>query len=192
MTSSIDPLKRQLLRGKLRVEQSIRLPWIISEANFMQGCTQCQKCIEVCETNIITRDAAGFPKIDFSKGECTFCQQCIQTYQEPLFISPLPINSHKNKSPLPWPITININEQCFAKNSIYCQSCRDECEEQAINFSYQINGESHSILQPKINHDDCSQCGACISICPQNAIVLNFQQGEQINSPTNIEVINVN
>ena len=43
MDSSIDLIKRRLLTGKVRVEQSIRLPWVIDEAIFTNGCTQMSK-----------------------------------------------------------------------------------------------------------------------------------------------------
>lgn len=191
MTSLIDPLKRRWLRGNLPKEQSLRLPWAVSEDNFINGCTQCQSCIEACETNIIVRDGAGFPKVDLSRGECTFCQKCIQACQEPLFTIAQYTNTQQKTNARPWPITININEKCLAKNNIYCQSCRDECEAQAINFSYHVNGMPSKIPQPSINNDDCSQCGACISTCPQNAIILNFKQDSHLDITTKVEVINV-
>ena len=134
---------------------------------------KCQNCINVCETNIIIRDNTGFPKIDFARGECTFCQKCIQACEQPLFT--IAQNSSKQQSAsLPWPISININEQCLALNNIYCQSCRDECEAEAITFSHHLSSTPSSIPQPRINNADCNQCGACISTCPQDAIGVNF------------------
>ena len=70
-----DPTKRRFFQGKVRQPQVIRLPWIISESVFTQNCTQCQDCINACDTKIIIQDQQGFPKIDFSQGECSFCQK---------------------------------------------------------------------------------------------------------------------
>lgn len=71
----------------------------------------------------------------------------------------------KNQHPA-FTATITIDEQCLAANSIYCQSCRDVCDENAITFDF----FSQSIPTPEINNDACTSCGACISSCPQSAI----------------------
>jgi ferredoxin-type protein NapF len=163
MEKLANPSRRRLFKGKLQKEKVLRLPWVISDQVFTDQCTQCGDCIAVCETQIIVKDTLGFPKVDFSRGECTFCQKCLNQCEEPLFL--------KEKTDInPWPATIDINDKCLAKNNIYCQSCRDECEPNAIKFSYIVNGETSVIPQPSINLDDCTQCGACISSCPQSAI----------------------
>ena len=64
-----NPSRRGLFRGKIRQENVLRLPWVISEQAFTQHCTQCQDCLTACETDIIVRDKQGFPKIDFSRGQ---------------------------------------------------------------------------------------------------------------------------
>ncbi len=178
MEKIIDPSKRRFLSGRIRQEQVLRLPWVVSESVFTSQCTQCQSCLSACETQIIVRDSQGFPKIDFSKGECTFCQKCIQLCSEPLFTLPkkqLPCDLDEiDDYHSPWPIKLDISDKCLAKNNIYCQSCRDECEPNAIKFSYISSGKVSSIPQPEINLTDCSQCGACISSCPQDAITIDF------------------
>ena len=167
-----DPSRRRLFRGQVKNEQVMRLPWVINEAVFTSGCTQCQDCITACETNIIVKDDLGFPKIDFSQGECTFCNQCIEVCEQPLFAGLFTDNNEDDESKKAWPVTIEIGDKCLAKNNIYCQSCRDECETGVIKFSY----IDSSIPQPSINDADCSQCGACLSSCPQNVIKFNFAQ----------------
>jgi len=160
----------------------MRLPWVINEAVFTTGCTQCQDCVQSCESNIIVKDEDGFPKIDFNQGECTFCNKCIEVCQQPLFSGLFPKDfteelaeglteeATKDSCDKAWPVTLEINDKCLAKNNIYCQSCRDECETSVIKFNY-LNS---SIPQPSIAEVDCSQCGACISVCPQSAIEFNF------------------
>ena len=192
METVTNPGRRKLFKGNIHVKQKLRLPWVVSEEVFTQKCNQCLDCINVCESQIITRDEQGFPIIDFSKGECSFCRKCIDICQPPLFK-----NDTLQLTEKPWPITVNISEKCLAKNSIYCQSCRDECPTNAIDFSYlnstssslpspknkEVNVEKgewiptvSSIPQPTINTSDCTQCGACISSCPQAAISVNFHQ----------------
>ncbi|MEI6895045.1 MAG: ferredoxin-type protein NapF [Colwellia sp.] len=172
-----DPSRRRFFRGHVKNKQELRLPWVINEAVFTSGCTQCQECITSCQSNIIVKDEEGFPKIDFNLGECTFCNKCIEACNQPLFSGafsehkPTESSLASEISEKAWPATININDKCLAKNNIYCQSCRDECETNVIKFNY-INS---SIPEPSINILDCSQCGACIKTCPQNAITFTFE-----------------
>jgi ferredoxin-type protein NapF len=169
-----DPSKRRLFKGRVKVEQVLPLPWSVNDNAFTQGCTQCSECISACETNIIVKDDQGFPKVDFTLGECTFCDKCIDACEQPLFTGSFTernsLNSLVEAHSRAWPATLNISDKCLAKNNIYCQSCRDECEPNAIKFIYLES----SIPQPKINETDCSQCGACISTCPQDALAFNF------------------
>lgn len=165
-----DPSRRRFFRGRVKTKQELRLPWVINEAVFTSGCTQCQDCISSCESNIIVKDEDGFPKVDFSLGECTFCNKCIETCEQPLFSGSFTEENIINNSEKAWPVTLEISDKCLAKNNIYCQSCRDECETSVIKFNYLDS----SIPQPSLNDLDCSQCGACISVCPQSAIAFNF------------------
>lgn len=162
-----DPSRRRFFRGKVNTKQVMRLPWVINEAVFTSGCTQCQDCIQSCESNIIVKDEDGFPKVDFSLGECTFCNKCIESCEQPLFSGTF---TEKNDEKA-WPVTLEISDKCLAKNNIYCQSCRDECETSVIKFNF-LNS---SIPQPSINEVDCNQCGACIKSCPQDALTFNFE-----------------
>lgn len=161
MEKLANPSRRLLFRGKVNPKQEMRLPWIIDEARFVDLCTQCQECISVCETHIIKSDDLGFPKIDFRDDECTFCQQCINVCEQPFFH---PVN--KRESMAAWPVRFEIKESCLAFHHVFCQSCKDGCEPQAITFHY----ETSSIPTPKLNIDSCNQCGACVSVCPQEAI----------------------
>ncbi len=178
MEKLANPSRRNLFRGKVHKPTVPRLPWVISDAVFTQNCSQCMKCIDVCETQVIVRDTDGFPKVNFDKGECTFCQKCIESCDEPLF--DVPLDEMQNNAKKPWPFELKISDKCLAKNSIYCQSCRDECEPRAINFSYIVDDVTSVIPQPNINLVDCSQCGACVSSCPQQAIELNFHNASEV------------
>lgn len=173
------PSRRRFFRGRVQSKQEMRLPWVINEAVFTSGCTQCQDCITHCETNIIVKDEDGYPKVDFSRGECTFCNKCIDACEQPLFSGEFLANTYNlDESPKPWPVSLEINDKCLAKNNIYCQSCRDECETSVIKFSY----VDSSIPVPSLDDNDCNQCGACIKSCPQDAIAFTFETNKT-NSP---------
>lgn len=149
--------RRNFLRGKIIPTHHPRLPWAIEETAFLAGCQQCNACIDICENKIIKRDQRGYPFVDFDHAECSFCMKCVDICNEPIFDK-----KHGNK---PWQGEFAINESCLAKNHIYCQSCKDVCQSKAIQFNYLT-----SIPQPALSNEACNQCGACVSVCPQDAI----------------------
>ncbi len=157
METISNPSRRRLFRGKIAQENVLRLPWVISEEVFIQQCDQCQDCLTVCETNIIVKDNQGFPKVDFSLGECTFCNACTDSCKKPMFVE---------ERTIPWPAAINISSKCLATNNVFCQSCQDVCESKAIKFNLAIGG----VPKPELTNEDCNSCGACIATCPQDAI----------------------
>lgn len=162
---SVDTSKRAFLFRK-KPEQTntdIGLPWLIDHAQFLDKCTQCGHCTEQCDENIITRGQGGYPTVDFSLGECTFCQDCTKGCPESLFDS--------NQAE-PWQIDVEITAECFPNKGIVCQSCSDVCEPRAIRFKY----IDSPIAKPVVNNDLCTGCGACVSTCPTDAIVLGRVQ----------------
>lgn len=159
----VDLARRNFFRGKkISTPAAIRLPWVIDEQHFIDGCTQCGDCIKSCEENIIVKGDGGFPTIDFSKGECSFCQHCIAVCDQPLFVD------KREQSQTAWQLDIKIKSNCLAMNQVVCQSCQDSCETEAISFKYLTS----KTPQPQIELDKCNGCGACVSICPQAAIEL--------------------
>ncbi|MDX2367308.1 MAG: ferredoxin-type protein NapF [Colwellia sp.] len=159
----VDLARRNFFRGKkVSTPPAIRLPWFINEQIFIDNCTQCGDCVTSCEENIIVKGDGGFPEIDFSKGECTFCQKCIDVCNQPLFVD------EREDSQNAWQLDIKIKSNCLAMNQIVCQSCQDSCETEAISFKYLQS----KTPQPQIELDKCNSCGACVSICPQTAIEL--------------------
>ena len=169
----VDRSRRNFFTAKkLAAKPAIRLPWVISENIFTDNCTQCSECISACPESIIAKGDGGFPEIRFEQGECTFCQKCVQSCSEPLFIEDLTQPA--------WHLAIEIKPNCLAINHIYCQSCQDSCEFEAIQFKYL----SSSVPQPKISIADCNGCGACVSVCPQSAIELSTPNSASVLSVT--------
>ncbi|MDN3695772.1 ferredoxin-type protein NapF [Vibrio cortegadensis] len=162
-------LSRRRLFSRKNVDSSlVRLPWIQKQENFIEDCTRCGKCLNVCETKIIVSGDGGFPTVDFSIDECTFCYQCAEVCPEPIF---------KTQDEPAWDAKASISEKCLANQNVECRSCGDMCEPMAIQFDLQVG----RVANPKINVDECSGCGACVAVCPTSAInVSNVRQGEKL------------
>lgn len=163
-----NPSRRRLFRGQISAPSpKIRLPYTVEAQLFTSLCTQCNKCYSACETKVIVKDEFGFPHIDFSIDECTLCGQCEQVCDQPLFLA-----QEIRDVNAPFNANININDKCLATNQIFCQSCQDVCDSQAISFQY----IDSPIPVANINNEQCNTCGACVSTCPQNAIVISPQK----------------
>ncbi|MFH0258040.1 ferredoxin-type protein NapF [Vibrio rumoiensis] len=155
--SQINISRRQLFTRRKDAEKP-NLPWVKNHL-FTDVCTQCGKCSNACPEQIIKSSDGGFPRVDFNHGECTFCYRCAEVCPEPLF--------HPKTEPA-WQVTADISDLCLAKKNVDCRSCGDSCEPQAIRFKLAVG----SVAQPQIETDSCTGCGACVSVCPTNAITI--------------------
>lgn len=153
----VDFSKRRFFKRQVVDEASIRLPWVNNARTFIDQCSQCGKCVQACETNIIVKGDGGFPTVDFNLGECTFCYQCAEVCPEPIFLT---------QDQPAWNAKALISEQCIAKQNVECRSCGDMCDNMAIQFKLEIG----KVAQPNLNLDECNGCGACVSVCPTSSI----------------------
>ncbi|MDH2997714.1 ferredoxin-type protein NapF [Pasteurellaceae bacterium LFhippo2] len=167
--------RRSFLRGhflnSLKTEQvkqqghsAIRPPWS-NLANFLEKCTACDKCISACEMGILTRGAGGYPEVNFSLGrkECSFCEDCVKVCEADVF---------RDTSEEAWLHKVVIQPSCLAQMNVECRSCEDSCESRAIRFKRQVGG----IAKPELDLTACNGCGACLSVCPTNAITIQLME----------------
>ena len=155
MASGFSQSRRSLFRR--RKDNAIRPPWVKTTIDFTEVCTRCDECIKVCETRIISRGDGGFPEVSFANGECTFCEKCVTACPEKIF---------DKEQAEPWQVKAAISNSCLAHSGIWCQSCKDSCDTEAISFEYRVNNAP----LPKIDLDLCTGCGACLDPCPNNSI----------------------
>ncbi|EER47928.1 ferredoxin-type protein NapF [Actinobacillus minor NM305] len=150
----LNTLKKEQIR--LQGYDAILPPWA-NLAIFLEKCTACRQCVAVCETQIIKFSDAGFPEIDFSKGECTFCQKCVEICSEPIF---------RSTEEEAWAHKVEVTESCLLSQKIECRACGDYCESRAIRFKPQLGG----IAKLELDLPACNGCGACIGVCPVSAV----------------------
>ena len=144
----------------------IRPPWTIPESEFLEACTGCGHCVDVCPEKILNKGAGGFPSVDFKHAGCTFCRACVEICEQPVFISP--------ESNQPWSFTASVKSSCLTFQGIECRSCQDVCEPGAIAFKPRVGGPA----VPKINPSQCTGCGTCLSSCPNDSISFINQSPE--------------
>ncbi len=152
-----NPTRRAFLRGQPgRNTIHVRLPWLATQ-RFVDDCTRCGQCLVACPEKIIVPFTGGFPSIDFAKGECTFCGACADACPESLF---------DRGCAEPWKFKALISGDCLAKRHIMCRSCEDACAQNAIAFKLAPG----RLPSPEIYIANCTGCGGCVSVCPENAI----------------------
>jgi len=172
--SKLDKLSRAaFLQGTWRKGKTlIRPPWAQDESDFTSKCdSSCQACVDACPEKIIVIGRGKYPQIDFSKGECTFCEWCVDACNYDALV--------KQPESEPWTYKAVIDmEQCITQQSVVCRSCSEMCEVAAIKFHPVVGGVS----SPELKSDLCTGCGACISVCPSNAVFIqpfdDIDQGE--------------
>ncbi|MGF1749286.1 MULTISPECIES: ferredoxin-type protein NapF [Vibrio] len=153
----VDISKRRFFTRKKIDSKQIRLPWVKELLTFTDLCTRCGHCVDACETKIIQHGDGGYPSINFTIDECTFCYKCAEICPEPIF---------NTKDSQPWDAKASINDSCLAHKNVECRSCGDACETMAIQFKLRLGG----VALPKIELGECNGCGACVSICPSSSI----------------------
>lgn len=103
----------------------------------------------------------GFPGVDFSRGECTFCGDCVRLCEpQALFRS--------DPGASPWAMVAAIGADCLAERGVECRVCGEACPAGAIRFRLQRGGVAHPVLDASC----CTGCGACIGPCPTRAIAM--------------------
>jgi ferredoxin-type protein NapF len=74
-----------------------------------------------------------------------------------------------------WSDKTGIGSNCLNMQGIFCQSCKDVCDEGAIVFQHAQLGVS----LPSIKLEQCTHCQDCLECCPTNAITISTTGPEQ-------------
>ncbi|MGV6826861.1 MAG: ferredoxin-type protein NapF [bacterium] len=131
------------------------MPWQSSQ--FFEKCSRCSACIDACSERVLVAGSGGYPQVDFNRGECVFCFDCVEACDKQALDPTLD---------KPWNLVASISDQCLARHGVVCRTCGDLCEQRAINFLLETGGRS----TPSISTVLCTGCGACIAPCPTAAI----------------------
>ena len=178
--------RMQLLRGDIKGKNNpFRPPWAIPEDYFVDFCTRCDKCVDACFDELIVKGRGGFPQMDFKRGGCDFCEDCLNVCETSALkkIPDIGSDTSSNSSSKdreeessadsylpPWHIKANIDlTNCLSMNATICRSCGESCDDKAITFNLKLGG----IAEPVMDLEQCTGCGACFSVCPVQVITIS-------------------
>lgn len=148
--------RRRFLRSLGGRAPAKRPPWTGPELS--EHCTRCDACIDACPERVLFRGDGGYPEIHFANDGCSLCAECVDACPEPVF--------DQQRVAFPW--FAQSNTHCLTLAKIHCQACQDACEWQAIRFPAAIGRPP----QPQFDREACTGCGACLAVCPNQAIDL--------------------
>ncbi len=165
MVGSIN--RMQFLRGDFRGDgDPLRPPWALSEELFLEKCTGCGDCIPACPGNLVSEGRGKYPQLDFSKGGCDFCRECVDVCK------PGALHYDETADPIPWNLKATILPSCLSLNAVMCRSCGDACDVRAIRFRLEPGG----VAKPVLDQEQCTGCGECFAVCPIKAVKISSIQ----------------
>lgn len=170
----------QLLRRGLGNDgkEGLRPPFAVSSTDFLDLCDRSGRCLEACPEGIIVRGSGKFPEIDFSRGECTFCLDCVKVCQSGALNKAGALDKKAlNFSEVePWSYKAVIDSACLSANGVTCRVCGDICDTRAIKFRLAVGGKAF----PELTVTDCTGCGACVAPCPTKSITIEIPTIEEL------------
>jgi ferredoxin-type protein NapF len=156
MTGTVS--RSDLPRGRLHETPPVlRPPWALSGDDFSAGCDRCCRCAEACPEGIIVAGAGGLPEVDFRRGRCSFCKECIRACAVGLLA---------DRGQAPWRTIAKIAFSCLSVQGVICRLCEEQCEPAAIRFRPALGGYA----LPEVDAGSCTGCGACVGVCPVGAV----------------------
>lgn len=132
------------------------------------GCLGLGTCVKVCDFDAIVIKN-GIAVIDENK--CTSCGACIKACPKNI-IESVPINSRVRVACNSYDTARDAMQNCEV-GCIACKKCENTCQFDAIHVNNNL---------AKIDYSKCTQCNACVEVCPkvtiENILMINKAKRE--------------
>ena len=150
-----------------------RPPVAAEEPRLKTLCIRCNNCVRTCPANIIhpdiaINDPAGWltPVLRFDTGSCLDdCNRCGQDCPTGA-IAPLSLEE-KNDTPIA--LASVDHKACLLALEKECVACIVICKRLALHGHFSEENYSMTI---RVDEAGCNGCGACLHVCPAEAITL--------------------
>jgi ferredoxin-type protein NapG len=136
----------------------LRPPGAQNETHFLALCLRCNKCLEICPTDVISLATledgmiqARTPVLNFHLGYCTFCEKCSAVCPTQAIV-PEPQKKYSIG------VAKILRDECIAWQWDGCTACKIACEYKAISID--------EFSRPIVDTSKCNGCGKCVYICP--------------------------
>jgi ferredoxin-type protein NapG len=136
----------------------LRPPGGQDETRFAATCIRCNKCIDVCPTDVLVPDKAEngllrarTPTLDFRLGYCTLCWDCVD-------VCPTGSLQRQDEKTVRIGLARVNKDSCIAWHWDGCIKCKDICKYKAITLD--------DANRPVVDAGKCNGCGQCEFICP--------------------------
>ncbi len=139
-----------------------RPPGAVSEAEFLEKCTACDRCIDACPHNVLHRvpagprslGAAGTPVYDPGTRPCLACpdRPCVTACDTGALLPERGFGMG---------VAAVDEPACLAHQGTFCSVCIERCPEPGA-----IVNERG---KPRVDAERCTGCGICFHVCPAPA-----------------------
>jgi ferredoxin-type protein NapG len=147
----------------------LRPPGGQDEARFESLCVKCDKCVEVCPTDVVAVanledgiTVVRTPKLNFHLGYCNLCMKCIEVCPTGAL---LPIHREAVKIG----VARIQREICIAWQWGGCMKCYGSCRPKAIS--------KDALDRPVVDESKCTGCGECEFVCPASEL-RSYKRGQ--------------
>lgn len=157
-----DSWSEQFWSGAAFDRPYFRPPGAVREAEFVEMCSTCRKCVDICPAYCIVPAQShmgaplGTPIMFPNDAPCTLCGKCMDVCPSGALL-PIPTEFVRIG------VAHIIEQTCLAYADQHCTKCHDACPvtPNAVRFPEEFHGTSPWI-DPKL----CTGCGLCVHPCP--------------------------
>ena len=160
----------------------IRPPGALDEFEFLTACTRCDKCIQACPQNSISKAGGGAglglntPFIDPRSMPCFLCTElpCIPACPDGALVWPKARLVGEDLLEGPRAVRMGtakvLDDHCLTferedHEAQPCRTCVDRCPYPGVAIEIRDN-EDGSVPHPRVIDAFCTGCGLCVFGCP--------------------------